>query len=71
MAIAYARISKGKISLTVRYAALAAGDATKNMAVNKMPSILADIAPVANGKTRAAGMMPVSAYVPIIIRSGA
>ena len=48
MAIASARTSSGNVSLTVRYAALAAGEAKKKITIQAMVWLCALKAPIEN-----------------------
>jgi hypothetical protein len=56
--MAKARSSSGKISLTVRYAALAADEAIKKMMLKQIPTPLAPICPVAKGMVVPASRRP-------------
>src|SRR3954447_10666595 len=66
-AIAWARISTGKISLTVRYAALAPADAKKKMTDHAIVCVVAVSTPWRNSTAVTASIAPDRMYVLEII----
>src|SRR5436305_14504770 len=66
-AIAFARTSSGKISLTVRYAALAPAEAEKKITHQEIVWVIAVSNPALNNQALTANIIPEPMYVPAII----